>query len=199
MEVKEPAVAYHKRKYSIEEYLEMEYASEEKHEYYQGEIFAMAGGTISHNIIAKNVLSTLDRKMEQGPCQPFNSDTRIYIEHNSLFTYPDISVICGAVATLNNDQLNVLNPTIIFEVLSISTRDYDRENKFKLYRGIPTLKEYVLVEPERIYVEAFHINKSGFWELREYKDIQDTLKLNSIKVSLKLKDIYKRTKLVANE
>jgi Uma2 family endonuclease len=197
MEVKEPAVAYHKRKYSIEEYLQLEYDSEDKHEYYQGEIFAMAGNKTPHIVVAGNIHGLLWNKLDGKPCQPYNGERRIYIEKNSLFTYPDISVICGDVISLNNDDLNILNPTAIFEILSLSTKDYDKKTKFKLYQDIPTLKEYILVEPELVYIETFHINKSGFWESRQYIDINETLKLNSIKVSLRLKDIYKRTKLVS--
>src|ERR1700740_3378674 len=124
MEVNEAAVDYGKKKYSIEEYLEMENASPEKHEYYQGEIFAMAGGGSQHNIVAKNVLSVLDKKLDKKPCQPFNSDTRVYIEKSMLFTYPDVSVFCGDLLSLNNDDLNFLNPVIIFEVLSPSRKNY---------------------------------------------------------------------------
>ncbi len=196
MEVNEPVEAYGKRKYSLEEYLEMERESDIKHEFYKGEIFAMAGAKISHNIVKKNILSSLDANLENSPCQPYNGDTSIYIEKNTLVTYPDITVICGEPITLNNDEYNVLNPVIIFEVLSTSTRNYDRSGKFNLYRDIPTLKEYVLVEPDSISIEAFHLDKNGFWVLREYKDINDLLRLDSIEISLPLKEIYKRTKAI---
>jgi len=195
MEAHEPAVAYGKRKYSIEEYLEMENASTEKHEYYQGEIFAMSGNKSQHNIVAKNILATLDKKLGKSPCQPFNSDTRIYIEKNTLFTYPDISVICGELLSLNNDDFNFLNPSIIFEILSPSTKNYDRGEKFKLYRDIVTLKEYVLVDSDSFNIETFHINNHGLWELNEYNNIDEKLQLHSINISLTLKEIYKRTKL----
>ncbi len=148
MEVKEPALAYAKGKYTIEEYLQMENAASEKHEYYQGEIFAMSGAKIEHNKVTSNLHYALRSKLKGKPCQPFGSDQRIHIEKNTLFTYPDISVVCGDLLTLNDDEYNVLNPSIIFEVASPSTRDYDRGEKFKLYRDIPTLKEYILVNPE---------------------------------------------------
>src|SRR4051812_31811999 len=131
MEVNEPAVAYSKRKYSIEEYLELENASLEKHEYYKGEIFAMSGAKLAHNDICGNLYANLWNRLKGKPCKPYNSDARIHIEENSLFTYPDISVVCGEVETLNNDNFNVLNPTIIFEVLSASTRNYDLGEKFR--------------------------------------------------------------------
>src|SRR5437868_1908188 len=138
MEVKEPAVAYGKQKYTIAEYLEMEETATEKHEYYQGEIFAMSGSKVPHNIIAGNTFGSLKQKLKGKSCRPFNSDQRIHIQKNTLFTYPDISIVCGNIMTLNNDDWNVLNPTIIIEVLSPSTKNYDRVEKFKLYREIDT-------------------------------------------------------------
>ncbi len=197
MIVNEPAVAFNKQKYTIEEYLEMENAGTEKHKYYQCEIFAMSGAKLQHNIVATNILVALANKLEGKSCQPFNSETRIHIEKNSLFTYPDISVICVDSHTRNDDEMNILNPIIIFEVLSPSTRNYDRGEKFRLYRDIPTLREYVLIEPETIGVEKYQINESGKWELEEFALIEDSLLLKSIGSSLTLKEIYKRTKVFA--
>ena len=196
MIVEEAAVSCGNKGFSIPEYLEMENAATEKHEYYKGEIFAMSGGKVQHNLVSKNILTSLDVLLDGKPCQPYNSETRIHIEQNSLFTYPDVSVICGEPSSLNNDDFNLLNPTIIFEVLSPSIRNYDRGDKFKLYRDIPTLKEYVLVEPDAILVEQNFINGNGNWELKEYKQISDILFLQSIQLSLSLKAIYKRTKAI---
>jgi|SRR5215213_6034834 len=196
MDVKEPAVSYSNKKYTIEEYLEMEEASQEKHEYYQGEIFAISGPKVKHNIIAMNTSTLFVNKLKGKPCQPFNSDQRIHIEKNSLFTYPDISIVCGDIETRNNDDWNVLNPTVIVEILSPSTRDYDHGQKFKLYRDITSLKEYVLIDSESINVEIFFLNDHGNWELIEYKTIEDSFTLNSIQVKLELKEIYEGTKLL---
>ncbi len=193
MEVNEAAVDYGKRNFTIEEYLEMENVSTEKHEYYQGEIFAMSGAKSQHNIISKNLMIALGTKLKGKPCQPYGSDARIHIEKNTLFTYPDLSVICGDMKSLNNDDHNFLNPTIIFEVLSRSTRNYDRTTKFKLYRDIPTLKEYVMVETESIGIEAWQLNNKGQWELREYQSLGDVLLLPSVQVSIEVKDIYEGT------
>lgn len=122
MDVKEPLPAYNKDRYTIEEYLEMENTATEKHEYYKGEIFAMSGAKLRHNIIATNLLVALGVKLSGKPCRPFGSDMRIHIPKNTLFTYPDISVVCGEVESRNNDEMNVLNPTLIIEVLSPSTK-----------------------------------------------------------------------------
>jgi Uma2 family endonuclease len=194
-EVKEPAVAYSKNKYTIAEYLEMEEAATEKHEYYQGEIFAMSGPKVSHNIIAGNTFGSLMYKLKGKSCRPFNSDQRIHIEKNTLFTYPDISIICGDIITLNNDEWNILNPTVIIEVLSPSTKNYDRGEKFRLYRDIATLKEYILIDSTSINIESFYINEHGNWELKEYKSIDETLNLQSVQVSLDLKEIYESSSI----
>ena len=195
MEVREPAIAFSKQKYSIEEYLAMEEAATEKHDYYQGEIFAMSGPKFQHVLVATNILSALKQKLKGKPCQPLSSDMRVHIEQNTLFTYPNISVVCGEPEFLNNDEWNLLNPAVIFEMLSPSTKNYDRGDKFKLYRDIPSLKEYILVDPETISVEAFFINGHHQWELKEYKKMDETLQLKTIKVMLKLATIYEGTKV----
>jgi Uma2 family endonuclease len=196
MEVREPAIAYGKKKLTIEEYLEFEKDSIEKHEYYQGEIFAMSGTLVTHNIIASNTFGLLYQKLKgKGGCRPFNSDLRIHIEKNTLFTYPDISVICGEVITLNDDNFNALNPTVIIEILSQSTKNYDRGNKFKLYRDIDSLKEYILIDSLSVGIEAFRLNEHSHWELEEYKTIDEVLQIPTLDVALSIKEIYDGTKL----
>src|SRR3569832_849770 len=103
MDVKEPAIAYSQLKISIEEYLEMENAALEKHEYYRGEVFAMSGAKVPHNIMTRNLLIGLGNKLQGKKCQPYGSDQRIHIPSNTLFTYPDISIVCGEIITLNGD------------------------------------------------------------------------------------------------
>jgi|SRR5690242_16759123 len=190
MEVREPAVAYGKEKISIEDYLQMENTEVVKHEYYQGEIFAMSGAKVPHNIIATNFLGILVNKLKGKKCKPFNSDQRIHIPSNTLFTYPDISIICGEIITLNDDDYNVLNPTVIIEVLSNSTKNYDRGEKFKLYRDIKTLKEYILVDSESIHVEVFRLNENGHWELEEYNALPDSIAIKAIDESIITSEIY---------
>lgn len=195
-QVKEPAVSYGKRKYTIEEYLEMEMHSDIKHEYYQGEVFAMAGARMKHNIIFRNLFRDISGFSRGKPCQPFSSDQRIHIPQNTLFTYPDISIICGDPVTLNNDENNALNPTVIIEILSPSTKGYDRGNKFNLYKDIPTLKEYILVDSESMKIEAWYLNQNNEWELQEYKNRKEVLQIRSIALALSLTDIYEDTGLI---
>ncbi len=193
--VREPIAEYANQKISIEEYLAFERGAHEKHEYFKGEVFAMSGAGLRHNIIFSNLFGEIVVKLKGKSCQPFGSDMRLHIPENTLFTYPDISIYCGEL----NDDLeedNAINPTVLIEILSPSTRDYDRGGKFKLYREIPTLKEYVLVDTDSILVEVFRINQSGHWELEEYKSPDTILQFTSLSISVTLKDIYRGTKLL---
>ena len=195
MEVREPVTVYGKKLFTIAEYLTMEAAATEKSEYYQGEIFAMSGALVPHNIIAVNTMVFLHQKLKGKNCRPFNSDMRVHIEKNTLFTYPDISVVCGKPETLDDDNFNLLNPIILIEVLSKSTKNYDRGDKFKLYRDIPTLKEYILINSEAVGVEVFRVNKQNHWELEEYKTDEDALQIPALQLSIPLREIYEGTKL----
>ena len=195
MEIKEPAIAYSQQKISIEAYLEMENAALEKHEYYKGEVFAMAGAKVSHNRIVSNLLAELGIRLKRKKCKPYNSDQRIHIPDNTLFTYPDISIVCGEVITLNDDEYNVLNPTVIIEVLSKSTKNYDRGEKFKLYRDIATLKEYILVDSESIHIEVFRLNEKNHWELEEYNNINESFTIKAINESVLISEIYENVKV----
>jgi Uma2 family endonuclease len=195
-EVNEPAVSYSKHYYTIEEYLEMERASNVKHEYYQGEVFAMSGANRRHNFIFSNVFGKMCMQLYNSACHPFGSDMRMHIPENTFFTYPDISVYCGDAITTDKEEDTVIQPTIIIEILSKSTRNYDRGQKFKLYRDIPTLKEYVLIDTERICVEVFRINAHNQWEPEVYKTLQETVLLPSVGVSLPMQDVYRHTSLL---
>jgi Uma2 family endonuclease len=194
-EVKEAALDYSKKRYTIEEYLHMERTSHVKHEYYQGEIFAMAGASNRHNWMFTNVFGELCAQLKDDPCRPYGSDMRMHVPENTLFTYPDISIYCGNPTTTDVDDDTVIQPSIIIEILSKSTRDYDRGTKFNLYRDIPTLKEYMLIDTEKISVEIFRINTHNHWALQEYKTLQQTVQLPTVGVSLSMQDIYRGTRL----
>jgi Uma2 family endonuclease len=195
-EVREPAIAYGKQKLTIEEYLLFEKASTEKHEYYQGEVFAMSGAGRTHNWIFTNLFGSLISKLKGGPCRPYGSDMRMHIPENTLFTYPDIAVYCGDPTFADIEEETAMLPTTILEILSPSTRQYDRGEKFRLYRDIPSLKDYILVDTDALHVEAFKINTAGFWELHEYKSPDDIVAITSIGVSVSLNEIYEGTKLL---
>ena len=173
-----------------EEYLAAERLATEKHEYFQGEIFAMSGTTIEHSVIAVNCITELRNKLKGKNCRPYESNLRIYIPPNSLYTYPDISIICGGVDTTDDKFDTATNPTVIFEILSKSTRDYDKGGKFTLYRDIETLKEYILIDSEKIGVEKFTRNPDNTWLLTEFKTIESSFEITTISVKLSLSDIY---------
>lgn len=190
MEVREPAVVYGKKNFSIAEYLEIEQEASDKHEYYRGEMFAMAGAGPKHNIIFKNIFRELAYTLKGKPCQPYGSDQRIHIPENGLFTYPDISIMCGDIDTSKEDKDSIIHPVMIFEILSPSTRDYDRGSKFTFYRAIATLKEYILVDSDSISVEVFRLNENRFWQLEEYNQMNQSLQLQTLGFSIPISEIY---------
>jgi Uma2 family endonuclease len=193
-EIREPIVAYGKKNFTVEEYLEMERASIEKHEYYQGEIFAMSGAGNRHNLIFSNVFGDLAYLLKKTICKPYGSDMRVHIPENTLFTYPDISIFFKDIAEGQEDDDNFTEPSVIIEILSRSTKNYDRGDKFKLYRDIPTLKEYILIDSESISIEAFRLNEHNHWELEEYRNTDDILTIRTVQLSLSLQEIYEREK-----
>lgn len=190
MEIREPVAAYKKEKISIEDYLKMEIQAVVKHEYFEEEIFALSGSKVRHNSIAANLLVAKANRLKGKKCKPFRSDQRIHIPSNTLFTYPGISIICGEIITLINDDYNGMNPTVIMEMLSKSTKNYDRGGKFILYRDIPTLQQYIMVDSETIHIEAFRWNENDHWELEEYISPADNLIIKAIGERIALTEIY---------
>lgn len=188
--VEEPALSYNY--ISPEDYLSTERAALEKHEYYQGEIFAMSGTSLSHNKIFINIIGALTAKLKGKSCQPYGSDLRIHIPKNTLYTYPDISIFCNE-PNLTDDQFDTAtNPSVIIELLSKSTRNYDMGKKFFLYRDIDSLKEYILVDTEKIYVEKHIRNADNSWTLTDYRSLEDDFYISTIDEQFLLKDIYER-------
>lgn len=192
-EVREPAVAYGKSKFTIEEYLEMERASQEKHEYYQGEIFVMTRPGTRHNLIFSNLYGDLAYLTKGTPCRSMGSDMRVHIPENTLFTYPDISIFCGEMQLMDDD--NAIGPTALIEILSPSTRNYDRGMKFGLYKQIPSLKEYIMIDLEKMHVYGWRIDEKGQWQLQEYTRPDDVLHITTVDLRFPLSDIYADTRL----
>jgi len=188
--VNEPTTEYKKRHFTVAEYLEMEKTSQEKHEYFQGEIFSMAGASTNHNEIFSNLFLEIGGKLKGKQCRPYGSDLRTHIVANGLFTYPDISIYCNGLSQSNIDAESFVEPTVIIEILSPSTKDYDRGHKFDLYKDIPTLKEYILIDSEAILVEVFYLTGNSNWELIEYKEISNSLKFATMGFEIALSDIY---------
>lgn len=196
MELREPVAVYGKKKMTAEEYLQFEKTADHKHEFYQGEVFAMAGASPRHNIIAKNMLRDIASALRGKPCQPYGSDLRIHIPENTLYTYPDISIICGDILTASDDKDTATGPVVLIEILSPYTKNYDRGGKFKLYRDIPQLKEFIMIDSESVFIEAFRLNEKQHWELEEYRHLADVMNILSVQVTVPLADIYEGTKLL---
>ena len=197
--VREPIQAYGRKTLSIAEYLEWESTQLERHEYYQGEVFEMCGPKLPHARITDNLTFELTLRLKGKGCQSFSNVLRLHIPKNTLFTYPDLSIVCGEPETLENDDWNLLNPCVIFEVLSPSTRGYDRGQKFKLYRDIPSLKEYILVDSEKIKIEAWFLDQEGQWKLQVFEDPEGALHLRSLSLSVPLRDIYAGTRFTKKD
>ena len=187
-EVKEPAPKYNY--VSPEQYLEMERASEEKHEYYNGEVFLMSGASPAHNDICYNINRLIASPLHGKGCKLYGSDFRIHIPENSLFTYPDFSIVCGKTKTSEVYTDNLTNPAVIIEILSKSTRNYDRGMKFAFYRSIKPLQEYILIDSTSVAVEIYIRQTDNSWLLKEYKQLSDSFFISTISLTLFLKDIY---------
>lgn len=154
-------------RYTWHEYLVLERTSNTRHEYFDGEIFGMAGGTPEHSALAVRVASHLDAQLEGRPCRVYNSDLRVRVQATGLGTYPDVSVVCGELERDPEDASTVLNPSVIIEVLSDSTEAYDRTDKFANYRRMPSLREYVLVSHRETLIEVFRRTQDEEWERTE--------------------------------
>lgn len=179
-----------KRLYKLEEYFVLEQASSEKHEFYRGEIFLMAGASLRHNRIARNILAQLTFQLRGKPCEPFGSDLRIAATTFPLHTYPDISVICGDPVMDDVDKHAATNPHTLIEVLSPSTEKYDRGEKFTLCRSLTSLREYILVAQNQPHVERFVLQSNDKWLLHIYDGLDGVVELPDIECRLAMKDIY---------
>lgn len=182
-----------KLKMTTEEYLKVERASETRHEYYDGEIFAMTGAKVNHNRIASNINRFLGNQLAGRSCDVFLSDMRVKVQRVDKYTYPDVVVVCGDLELEDEKFDTLLNPVVIIEILSNSTELYDRGEKFAHYRLIPSLQEYILISQYHHKVEKFIRGDDGIWRIFEpYTNIDAKIKLESIDCHLLLSEIYHR-------
>lgn len=181
-----------KRTYTPEEYLASEEKADYKSEYYDGEIFAMAGGSYNHNIITGNIYAALHQFLAAKPCTVFTSDMRLLVEQNGLYTYPDVMVICGQARFVPNRTDTIANPVFIAEVLSKSTQEYDRGFKFESYRSLDSFQDYLLIDQERIHLEYYHKQADDQWLLTELKSTAQTLNIRSISFEIPISQIYQK-------
>ncbi|MCP5517567.1 MAG: Uma2 family endonuclease [Verrucomicrobiales bacterium] len=182
-----PAKAQHM---SEVEFLAFERESDLKHQFFEGEVFAMSGGTPAHSRIASNFMITLGNRLWGKACQPYNSDLRIKVALTGLITYPGLSVICGPLEFAAGTNDTVVNPTLLVEVLSDSTEAFDRGRKFHHYQRIPSLREYVLVSQHEPRMEQVVRGAAGEWTWREAEGMEASLALPSVDVTLALTDVF---------
>ena len=174
------------------DYLALERRAEFKSEYVNGETFAMAGASENHALLVTNLVRELSQALRLGPCRVYSSDMRVYVSPAGRYAYPDVVVACQQPQFLDDTQDTLMNPTLLIEVLSPSTADYDRGRKFQGYRTLISLKEYLTVAQDQIHIEQWYKQPDGRWILTEYTAASDLLRLESLSVELSITDIYER-------
>ncbi len=180
----------HSETISPEDYLAAEREGSEKHEFFQGECFAMAGASRWHNLLSGRVLAALMRRLDgDDPCTPYMSDMRLHIETHDHYVYPDVMVVCDERAYVADDMAN--DATIIIEILSKSTEAYDRGRKFLHYQSLPSLREYALISQEIVQVEIYRRKEDGKWEYERLTQPTDKLTFKTIQYSLRLDELYR--------
>ena len=181
------AVRHH---YAFSDYVDLEQASNVRHEYFQGEIYAMAGGTPDHAALCLAFGAELREKLKGDRCRAFSADLRIRVLASGLATYPDVSVVCGPLERDPESRTTVTNPTVVVEVLSPSTEEYDRGDKFELYKQMPSLKEYVLVSFRDPVIQVWRRNSDGAW-LQEEARSGARVRLLSLGCEIAVDDVYR--------
>jgi Uma2 family endonuclease len=180
-----------KKKFTAAEYLAMEAVAPYKSEYHRGEIFALSGGSADHSLVQANVGRALGNALESTPCRVFTSDLRIHVKSDDLYTYPDVSVVCGEIRYHPRRTDTITNPILIVEVLSPSSREYDRGAKFAMYKQIPSLREYVLVDSEQARVECLR-RREGEWTVAMFDGLDATCQSESLDCEIPLRFIYQK-------
>jgi len=175
-----------------EQYLDIERQAERKSEYWQGEMFAMAGAGEPHNLLVTSISAQFYVQLRSSVSRTYAHDMRVRITATGLYTYPDIVVVCGAPQFLDGRRDTLLNPTLIVEVLSPSTEAYDRGRKFEHYQSIDSLKQYLLVASERVHADLFTRQPGGQWLLTAASSIEDAMDLESVGCRITLRDSYER-------
>ncbi|MGH7127157.1 MAG: Uma2 family endonuclease [Planctomycetaceae bacterium] len=183
------------KRLTVQEYLAIERAAETKSEFFDGEMFAMAGASRRHNLITTNSSREVSLQLKGRRCEVYTSDMRVKIITTGLYTYPDLVVVCGEPEFEDAEVDTLLNPTVLMEVLSESTEDYDRGRKLTHYRKIPSLREYLLISQEEHLIEQFLRQSDGRWLLSEFRGLEATVSMPSIDCRLPLAEVYDKVEL----
>ncbi len=180
---------------TVEQYLRIERAAQFRSEYIEGEVVAMSGGSRNHAFIAAEVLALLNFQLRGRPCGVAGSDLRLFCKQANVLTYPDLVIACEPAKYLDDDEDTLTDATVIVEVLSPSTRNFDRGEKFRCYRGLPSFREYLLLEQDAIRAEHYVRQPDGTWLLRELSGANTEIVLDSIGCRLILGELYSRAKI----
>lgn len=182
-------------KMTPEEYREFERNSDQKHEYLDGEIYMMAGATPNHNLISSSVNFALYSQLRGKGCFLYSSDMRVKVEKTGLYTYPDMTIVCGKPEYEDTKPQTLLNPIMIIEILSPSTEKDDRGKKFQHYRNLQSLQEYVLISQNSYRIEKFAKRTNIEWLFSDTSDIDSVIELPSIDCTLRLSEVYAQVTL----
>jgi Uma2 family endonuclease len=182
------------RNYSPEEYLELEIPSEDRHEYIDGEIRLMPGGMPNYNRIIGNLFAALNFAFKGKPYEAFVTDQRLWISRKRIYTYPDILIVKGELELQEGRKDTLINPSAIIEVLSKSTQNYDKGDKFTAYRSIPSFQEYILVDQYSMHVEHYVKTEQRKWIFQEYDEVDNALAFASLPFEILLTDLYDKVK-----
>jgi Uma2 family endonuclease len=179
-----------RKRWTDEDYLTFELESEEKHEFVDGEIYLMSGASENHNIIVANILIALGVQIRQRPCKIYPSDMLVYTQVTGDYHYPDVSIVCGDSLIRREGKDILLNPTVIIEVLSPTTEQYDRGKKFQNYRTLDSLQEYLLISQDTQRIEHYVRQENNVWLFSDTTDTSAVIELPSISCTLALSDVY---------
>jgi Uma2 family endonuclease len=177
---------------TAQDYLAWERQQETRHEYLNGQIFAMTGASRAHNVLCLNLAASLHQQFRGKPCEVYANDMRVKVSETGMYTYPDLVVACGEPRFEDQAVDTLLNPVLIIEILSDSTERYDRGAKFSHYRSLPSLQEYLLVSQTECRIEHYVRQPGNHWLLTEYQDLHDCIDLNSLGSQLTLSEVYER-------
>jgi Uma2 family endonuclease len=178
-----------KTRYTVEEYLKLEESTREKHEFFQGEVFAMSGANEAHDLIVLNVGAELRQKLRGKPCRVYPSDLRVKVDPSGLYTYPDVVVVCGQ-PRFEQPGETLLNPTLLVEALSDSSEAYDRGRTSEQYRTMASLTDYLLIAQDRVLVEHYSRQPEDRWLLHAANRMQDSIAIDSLGCTLPLAEVY---------
>jgi Uma2 family endonuclease len=188
-------LAQQKQYLTPQEYLSLERSSDIKSEYFNGEVFAMSSASENHNLIVTNIISELRSQLKGRPCKVYPGDMRVKVSQTGLYTYPDVTALCGKAVFEDEYRDTLINPAVIIEVLSKSTEAYNRGVKFCHYRKLESLVEYVLVSQDKVLIEHYSRQSDNQWLLSAIDSIEGSVTLSSVQCTLALSEVYDKVEI----